>query len=199
MSLSTAPRRADYVRNRTALLAAARDVFGEHGEDASVDEIARRAGIAKGTFFRHFSSKENLIQELVADRLVTLGDVAHEINTTREPGWSTLRLMIERFFEQTADDRLLLDFVERREGLNPSHEIMRARDTLASEVDRAVAGASERGEIRPDVVGPDFPKIMFMVARATAAYRATEPLLGRRYLRLFLDGIRAAHRDEDGA
>lgn len=183
---------------RAALLAAARVLFAELGANASVDEIARRSGIAKGTFFRHFSTKEDLIQALVADRLVRLGEVAHEINTTREPGWNTLGLMTERLLEQIEDDRLLAEFVERRRHSTPSDEIMHAVQTLAAEVDRALSGAQERGDVRADVIERDVAEILFMIARATAPHRATQPTLGRRYLRLFLDGVRAGHTSDLG-
>lgn len=195
---SPTPRRADYVRNRAALMAAARVVFAELGANASVDEIARRSGMAKGTFFRHFSTKEDLIQALVADRLVRLWEVAHEINTTREPGWNTLGLMTERLLEQIEDDRLLAEFVERRRDSTPSDEIMHAVQTLAAEVDRALSGAQERGDVRADVIERDVAEILFMIARATAPHRATQPTLGRRYLRLFLDGVRAGHTSDLG-
>ena len=195
---STAPRRADHVRNRATLLHAAREVFAEQGADAPVEAIAHRAGFAKGTFFRHFANKESLVLALLADRLVSLGEIAAEINASREPGWATLGTMMERFLDQIADDRSLAEFLERGERVVPTEEIIDARRVLASEVDRAVAGAQDRGEVRPDVSGTDFPPIMFMIARTTARHHAEHPLLGRRYLRLFLDGIRSGYDSDLG-
>jgi AcrR family transcriptional regulator len=196
---SRAPRRADHVRNRATLLHAAREVFAEQGADAPIEAIAHRAGFAKGTFFRHFANKESLVQALLADRLVSLGEIAQEINAAREPGWSTLGVMMERFLGQIADDRSLAEFLERGERVVATEEIFDARKVLAREVDRAVAGAQDRGEVRLDVSGTDFPPIMFMITRATARHHAAHPLLGRRYLRLFLDGIRTGHDSDLGA
>ena len=198
LNTSGSPRRADHIRNRAALLAAAHEVFAHEGADASIDEIVRRAGFAKGTFFRHFATKESLIQALLADRLLALGEIAREINRAGEPGWSTLARMMERFLEQIADDRSLAEFLERGERVAPSEEMRRARRTLAAEVDHAVRSAQQRGEVRPDVSGRDFPPIMFMISRTTARHHATQPLLGRRYLRLFLDGIRVGHASDLG-
>jgi AcrR family transcriptional regulator len=195
---SRAHRRADHVRNRATLLHAAREVFAEQGADAPVEAIAHRAGFAKATFFRHFPNKEGLVQALLADRLVALGEIAREINTTREPGWTTLGSLMERLLDQIADDRSLAEFLERGERVRPTEEILRAREVLAGEIDRAVAGAQERGEVRPDVSGLDFPPIVFMITRATARHHGTHPWLGRRYLRLFLDGIRAGHDSDLG-
>src|SRR6204780_1329515 len=59
-----APRR-DAVRNHQRILAAARDVLGESGADASMEEIASRAGVGVGTVYRHFANKDALIDELV--------------------------------------------------------------------------------------------------------------------------------------
>jgi AcrR family transcriptional regulator len=195
---TSAPRRADHIRNRAALLGAARVVFAEQGADASVEEIAHRAGFAKGTFFRHFASKESLVQAVIADRLVTLGTIVSEMNVTREPGWATLGAMMERVLDQIADDCSLAEFLERGERAIPTAEIVDAKETLAREVHQAVAGAQERGEVRPDVTGADLPPIMFMITRATARHHAIHPQLGRRYLRLFLDGIRAGHDSDLG-
>src|SRR5689334_5325636 len=61
--------RADALRNRAALLAAAEAEFAAHGAEASVAEIARRAGIGKGTVFRHFPTKDDLLAAVVLDRI----------------------------------------------------------------------------------------------------------------------------------
>ena len=66
---SPRPLRADAARNRALLLAAAADEFAERGLDASVADIARRAGVGKGTVFRHFPTKDDLIAAIVLDRI----------------------------------------------------------------------------------------------------------------------------------
>ena len=59
------PLRADARRNREKVLTAARDVFSEHGRDAQMDDVARRAGVGVGTVYRHFPTKEALIEALM--------------------------------------------------------------------------------------------------------------------------------------
>jgi AcrR family transcriptional regulator len=59
--------RSDAARNRQLLLDAAEELFGTRGVDASVADIALRAGVAKGTFFRHFATKDDLIAAVVSD------------------------------------------------------------------------------------------------------------------------------------
>jgi AcrR family transcriptional regulator len=192
-------RRADHVRNRAALIVAAREVFAEQGADAPIDEVVRRAGFAKGTFFRHFATKETLVQALMADRLTVLADVALEINDGQPPGWATLCLIMERFLDQVAGDRSISEFLDR--GIHPgfTEEIAQARRRLDDQIDRAVRAAQAAGEVRPDLAGTDIPPVMFTITRTTARFNATHPGLGRRYLRLFLDGLRAGQTSDLGS
>jgi AcrR family transcriptional regulator len=191
-------RRADHVRNRAALIAAARAVFAEQGAAAPVEEVVRRAGFAKGTFFRHFPTKETLVQALLADRLAALGEIADEINREREPGWGTLCLMMERLLDEVAGDRSIPELMERGERVAFTQEIIQARQRVNDQIERAVIGAQAAGEVRSDIVGADIPPIVFTIARTAARYRTTRPGLGRRYLRVFLDGVRAGHTSDLG-
>src|SRR5437870_4758030 len=68
--------RADAMRNRAHVLAAARDVFVEHGADAPLDEIARRAGVGIATLYRRFPDREALLRAVALDVLARTGDEA---------------------------------------------------------------------------------------------------------------------------
>ncbi|HEY8547916.1 MAG TPA: helix-turn-helix domain-containing protein [Acidimicrobiales bacterium] len=71
----TRPRRADALRNRQRLLDAARAAFAEHGTGASLEDVARRAGVGVGTLYRHFPHRDDLVEALVrggVDGLVEL-------------------------------------------------------------------------------------------------------------------------------
>jgi AcrR family transcriptional regulator len=68
-----------FARNRAALLTAAEAEFAEHGPEATVADIARRAGIGKGTVFRHFPTKEDLLAAVVLDRVTTLTALARHL------------------------------------------------------------------------------------------------------------------------
>src|SRR4029453_12202897 len=72
VDLVTRALRADAARNRSLLLAAATQEFAAHGLDASVADFARRAGIGKGTVFRHFPTKDDLLAAVVLDRASSL-------------------------------------------------------------------------------------------------------------------------------
>ena len=79
------PLRRDAEQNRQRLLDAAADVFAEHGLDASVEEIARTAGVGMGTLYRRFPTKDALISALVHDALTTMLKLARE-GTERADG-----------------------------------------------------------------------------------------------------------------
>ena len=88
------PLRADAARNRALLLAAAADEFAEHGLEASVADIARRAGVGKGTVFRHFPTKDDLIAAIVLDRIEDLRASGERLLTADDPGDALLEFLI---------------------------------------------------------------------------------------------------------
>ncbi|MEU5692963.1 helix-turn-helix domain-containing protein [Actinosynnema sp. NPDC020468] len=77
------PMRSDARRNRATLVEVARKVFAEHGADASLEEIARQSGVGIGTLYRHFPTRETLLDAVVRDRVAALSD-----NATRQLGGS---------------------------------------------------------------------------------------------------------------
>src|SRR3954470_2748207 len=66
-AIENRPLRADARRNRAAIVKAARKVFSERGQDAQMDDIAGRAKVGVGTIYRHFPTKDALLEELVRD------------------------------------------------------------------------------------------------------------------------------------
>jgi AcrR family transcriptional regulator len=80
------PPRADALRNRQKVLAAAREMFAAEGPSVGLDEIAARAGVGAGTVHRHFPTKDELFKAVIADRLEELGAAAHEAAGNPDPG-----------------------------------------------------------------------------------------------------------------
>lgn len=78
-SATARPRRADARRNHDRLLAAARDAFAESGAEASLDGIARRAGVASGTLYRHFPTRGDLIEAVLAEQITALVDLGERL------------------------------------------------------------------------------------------------------------------------
>src|ERR671929_2362335 len=100
------PLRADARRNREKVLAAARAVFSENGRDAQMDDVARRAGVGVGTVYRHFPTKEALIEALVVDAFETIAAHAHDALAIEDP-WEAFTSVMWRGAEVMAGDRAL--------------------------------------------------------------------------------------------
>src|SRR5918997_3877226 len=80
------PLRADARRNYERLLTAARAAFDEHGADASLDGIARRAGVGIGTLYRHFPTRSDLLAAVLRDEIEALSAAAERLLTSQAPG-----------------------------------------------------------------------------------------------------------------
>ena len=85
-------------------MAAAKDVFAERGLDATMDEVARRAGVGVGTAYRRFRNRDDLIAALFEERLDEYMRLLDEALADRDP-WSGLRGFLERSMEMQAEDR----------------------------------------------------------------------------------------------
>jgi len=78
------PRRADARRNYEQLVEQAEIAFTESGADASLDEIARRAGVASGTLYRHFPTRLDLIEAVLAEQIAELADLGRGLLTAED-------------------------------------------------------------------------------------------------------------------
>jgi AcrR family transcriptional regulator len=170
--------RADAVRSRKQLLDAAAELFAERGADVSVAEIADRAGVGKGTVFRHFASKEDLIAAIVGDLLDDLVRAAVGAADAADP----LREFMVYGVGRLADNRALCDVASG----SVRHPDVRAGVVRLEEVAQALV---DRSSVRGDVTGRDVVLLMTGVHQAAAPLRAAEPGLWRRYLGFLLDGL----------
>jgi AcrR family transcriptional regulator len=188
VSLAGADRRADSQRNRGALLEAAARAFAEGGIDVPADEIARRAGVAKGTLFRHFTTKRDLVSEVLVDRLATLKAAVAEIAAERPPGLAALAELMSRGAEVLAADRSFFD-AATCEGF-ADERLERAKRELQAALDAFVSAAQSSGEVRADVTGVDIAMLMMAATNTCAPAHENQPQLWRRYLALMIDGLR---------
>src|SRR5262249_41876712 len=89
------PLRADAARNRARILEAAREAFAESGLDVGVEEIARRAGVGKGTLYRRFPTKEALVRAIFEDMLAELERLVDEVAAIPDAGDAFVRFLGE--------------------------------------------------------------------------------------------------------
>jgi AcrR family transcriptional regulator len=184
-NLTERPLRADARRNRDRVLAAAREVFGEQGRDAQVDDVARCAAVGVGTVYRHFPTKEALLTALVHD---TFGRIAERSRSLldREDAWAAFLDMMWDAGESLAGDRALTEAMSVRVAPQPCAGQAEIHDIATELISRAQA----EGRMRADVVVEDIPMLMCGVGSATAR---PHPCANswRRHLAILLDGLRA--------
>ncbi|GLP69874.1 AcrR family transcriptional regulator [Streptomyces sp. SAI-126] len=179
------PHRKDAARNYDALLAAAREAFAEHGAEASLEDIARRAGVGIGTLYRNFPTRRHLFESVYADEVNTLVRVAQEL-ADREP-WEALTAWLDRFAGYMVTKRAV------REALNDESEIFAAcRESMYAAGGPLFARAQEAGLARRDM---DFVDLLRMVAGITAT-TFDDDVQRDRVLSIALDGVRAARGAE---
>jgi AcrR family transcriptional regulator len=180
--------RVDAQRNHGHLLEAAAEAFAELGIDASAEEIARRAGVAKGTLFRHFPSKGDLVAAVLADRLAQLRQIVTEVASGREPGLGALTEVMWRCAALLAADRSFFDAAMR--GASSTRAVAEEKFALATELDQLLVRAQATGEVRSDVVGADLAMLIMAATNTCAPTHDRRPDLWRRYLALMVDSLR---------
>jgi AcrR family transcriptional regulator len=186
--MSALELRCDAQRNRSALLAAAAEAFAAGGIDVPADEIARRAGVAKGTLFRHFPAKRDLLAAILLDRMLALLELIEEVATEREPGLGAVAELMSRGAELIAADRSFFDAAMRE--VAEQEQVTAVKHALEASLDGLVAAAQRRGEVRRDVSGIDLAMLMMAATNTCAPARERDPQLWRRYLALMIDGLR---------
>src|SRR3954469_17115802 len=102
------PLRADARRNRERVLTAAREVFAEHGREAQMDDVARRAAVGVGTVYRHFPTKEALLEALAVDAFERIMARARECLEIADP-WEALTETLWSGARILAADRALAE------------------------------------------------------------------------------------------
>ena len=181
------PLRADARRNREKVLAAARAVFSEQGVDAQIDDVARRADVGVGTVYRHFPTKEALLNALSDELFAVLAVYVRTLLTLDDPWEAFIRAM---WFgaEKTAGDRAFTEILAESRGFPPRTCPGKADllVTVGGLMDRCKAA----GRMRPDAMVEDIGLMMCGVGAATQMEHPV-PDAWRRHLAIMLDGLRA--------
>lgn len=164
-------------------------MFTEQGLEASLDEVARQAGVGVGTVYRRFRTKEELVEALFEDRVDAVAALAERAAEEPDP-WTGLACFMEQMAELLAGDlglRQLLMFATYGQD-----RVAYARQRNAPLIQKLVERAQAAGQVRPDLMPTDVPFLVFVLTEAAQIARPTGPDLWRRYLALIMDGMRPA-------
>jgi AcrR family transcriptional regulator len=178
------PLRADARRNRERILRAARAVFAIQGHDAQMDDVAKRAKVGVGTVYRHFPTKEALLDALVRERFEEIAGYALEA-LEREDPWEGFTELIWRAAERNAIDRAFCEVLAFEDCSRIVEET-----GLAASTDLLMERAKAHGSLRADATQMDIPVLMTGCGSVMRTHPESEAW--RRYLTIMLDGLRAA-------
>lgn len=180
--------RRDAQRNHELLVEAARELFAEQGVEASLEEIARRAGLGIGTLYRHFPSREALVEAIFERRIGELVAVTEE--AAAEPdAWAALSQLLEQTLELQAGDRVLKDVLMRYPP--GASKLADAREELRRLYEHVLERAREQGSLRADFTFSDLALLFWSFAPLIDATAEVAPEAWRRQLHFALDGLRA--------
>src|SRR3954449_5029784 len=181
------PLRKDAERNRQRLLAAAGELFAERGLDVTLNDIAHHAGVGVGTAYRRFTNKEEVIDAYFETKLDQVAELADE--ALQDPdAWRGLVEYVERASVLQMEDRGLMQIF--RNPARGQQRVAQASARIAPLIVALVQRAREDGKLRADFEGTDLPMIQLALTTLMDATRSFEPALYRRYLAIFLDGMR---------
>lgn len=178
--------RVDAVRNRERVLEAAKTVFRAGGPEASLEAVARTAGVGIGTLYRHFPTREALFEAVYRREVQHLADLAERLKDEAEPV-EALRLWMRsnvRFVATKKGMSAALALAAHKNSDLFSYSFDRLTRAVAGLLDRAVAA----GEIRNDISPEDLLR-----ALVGMCYMHDQPSWQKSVLRLvdvFIDGLR---------
>jgi len=177
------PKRADARRNYEKVLAAAREAFAEGGESTALEEIARRAGVGIGTLYRHFPSRQALIETLYVDEVEEMCRSAAELDGS-DP-WEALEGWFEQFIAYVGTKRALA--AELSNYLDQDAPLFQGcRTSLFAAGEPLLKRAQDAGIVRPDVTIGEVIQMVVGIAKIPT----TDPQQNAHILRVALDGLR---------
>jgi AcrR family transcriptional regulator len=177
--------RADAERNRRRLLDAAAELFGERGLDVGVAEIAQRAGIGRGTLFRNFPTKEDLIAAIVADQMAAAAERGRALLGAPDAGAALFEFLDEMAGRQQRA-RPLFEAVQ--DTFLANEEIRAGHHAIVEAVDALLTRAQQAAAVRPDVKALDVLMLLKGVCETAFQFQDLDPQISERHL----DLVRAA-------
>ena len=181
------PLRADARRNREKVLAAARAVFSEQGVDAQMDDVARRADVGVGTVYRHFPTKEALLNALSDEVFAVVAVYVRTLMTLDDP-WEAFTRAMWFGAEKTAGDRAFSEILAASKRFPP--RTCAGKQDLFVTVGELMDRCKAAGRMRQDAMVDDIGLLMCGVGSASHMEHPV-PDAWRRHLAIMLDGLRA--------
>lgn len=179
------PMRADARRNYGKLVAAAREVFAAEGGAASMEAVARKAGVGVGTLYRHFPKRIDLVQAVYEDDVDELVQTAQRVVAELEP-WPAVVAFLEAFTRYARGKRTFLN--ELREAFDKDPDMKsRLREHIDGATALVIDRAQRAGVVRADVEGADVMQLLGPMC--TSPTLTDEQAV--RLLPMILDGLRA--------
>jgi AcrR family transcriptional regulator len=184
------PLRRDAQRNRDAILTAARAAFAAQGVEAPLETVARHAGVAIGTLYRHFPSRPRLVEAVFIAKARAWVDAAEQALGMPD-AWEGFAYYLERLCELQADDRGFNDVACMH--MVSACCLEEAKDRALALGRQIVVRAQQAGALRADVTAEDIAFLLWGSTRITEATYAVAPRAWRRHLALMLDAFRAGN------
>jgi AcrR family transcriptional regulator len=182
-ALAQRPKRADARRNYDALVAAARDAFADGGTEAPLEDIARRAGVGIGTLYRHFPTRQHLLEAVYVDEVEAMCRAAAGLEDL--PPWDALVAWLHEYVRFAATKRALAEGMLAT--VDRDAEVFRtSREALTAAGEGLIGRAQAAGVVRPDAT---FSDVGHMVS-GIAMIRAADAEQTERILDVALDGLR---------
>lgn len=181
------PMRADARRNYERIVTSAQEAFAEQGPDAPLEEIARRAGVGIGTLYRHFPSREVLVEAVYRSSIEQLSARAHSLLETHS-GTEALEIWLREQVQWVMDNRSLATTLKA--GMDKGSPTFTLCRTLITDAAAALLqAAQDSGDIRRDIE----PRDLLRFGHGIGIACETVPEAAPRMLDVTLDGMRATN------
>ncbi|HVC23075.1 MAG TPA: helix-turn-helix domain-containing protein [Candidatus Dormibacteraeota bacterium] len=183
------PLRADAVRNRELLITAASAVFAAQGADVPLEDIARRAGLGIGTLYRHFPTRDSIVEAVYRREVDLLCERADQLLGTLPPD-QALEQWMQLFVRHVATKRGMLSVLKPMLSSNAAF-FAETKGRATAAATRLLAAGVAAGSIRADIDGGDLLRAIGGVCMSADQDRseASDRLVG-----LLFDGLRHGSR-----
>ncbi|MFI9049278.1 TetR/AcrR family transcriptional regulator [Streptomyces sp. NPDC053427] len=186
--------RADALRNRERIIAAARETLVEFGAEAPLDEIARRAGVGNATLYRHFADRRELIHHVTLSVMARTADRAESALAEESDAFQALR----RFVHAAVEERIGALCPLLSDSIDLSHpDLLAASERLEVAIEAVMRAARDSGQLRTDIAVGDLMVALTQLTRPLPGSGCTDfDKFVHRHLQLFLDGLMTPARSE---